>query len=367
MLTQVVRSISSISYSAKIAAFTTQKNALLNGVALVVTCGISAASSNPAQAMSFTGFGCSDNSSCQSYLEFGASAVAGVGNGLGGGSGDTWSLPTNRVSSPLLFDSGMPDGPRKTLNVLLNQTFTRIIGTENGTIDEPIWNVSGTASASLETVLKFGQLKALASASVDVGATELVDGFGGGGNAVAAVDSYLAWGDTITVTSNNHSPGELIPFEVSLYLDRLVSASGRYRGSSQAFVYADLYGFYIPGLSIFDSNFSPSNVTEVTTIAYLPVGELSTIQGKLAVGASARAFASLPDQPLDIDVSIADASHTANYFLTPLVDGVSYTSGSGKTYFYSGNATPVPTPALLPGLIGLGLGLWRKRKIEAES
>lgn len=27
----------------------------------------------------------------------------------------------------------------------------------------------------------------------------------------------------------------------------------------------------------------------------------------------------------------------------------------------------VPTPALLPGLIGLGLGIWRKRKVEAES
>ena len=31
------------------------------------------------------------------------------------------------------------------------------------------------------------------------------------------------------------------------------------------------------------------------------------------------------------------------------------------------NATPVPTPALLPGLIGLGLGVLRKRKAEAAE
>jgi len=33
----------------------------------------------------------------------------------------------------------------------------------------------------------------------------------------------------------------------------------------------------------------------------------------------------------------------------------------------SSNVTPVPTPALLPGLIGLGLGVLRKRKAEAAK
>jgi len=33
----------------------------------------------------------------------------------------------------------------------------------------------------------------------------------------------------------------------------------------------------------------------------------------------------------------------------------------------SGNVTPVPTPALLPGLIGLGVGVLRKRKAEAAK
>jgi hypothetical protein len=31
----------------------------------------------------------------------------------------------------------------------------------------------------------------------------------------------------------------------------------------------------------------------------------------------------------------------------------------------SHDATPVPTPAMLPGLVGMGLGLWRKRKALA--
>ena len=32
-----------------------------------------------------------------------------------------------------------------------------------------------------------------------------------------------------------------------------------------------------------------------------------------------------------------------------------------------GNARPVPTPALLPGLIGLGIGAWRKRQLAAKD
>jgi hypothetical protein len=38
---------------------------------------------------------------------------------------------------------------------------------------------------------------------------------------------------------------------------------------------------------------------------------------------------------------------------------------SGSTGGFITPAT-VPTPALLPGLVGLGLGIWRKRKAETE-
>lgn len=37
------------------------------------------------------------------------------------------------------------------------------------------------------------------------------------------------------------------------------------------------------------------------------------------------------------------------------------------SFAIEGNSTPVPTPALLPGLIGLGVGLWRKRKLAAND
>lgn len=68
MLTQAVRSVRSISESVKTVSSATQKTTLLNGLALVGTCGIGAILSSPAQAASFSGFGCSDNPSCQSVL-----------------------------------------------------------------------------------------------------------------------------------------------------------------------------------------------------------------------------------------------------------------------------------------------------------
>ncbi|MGA9379143.1 MAG: PEP-CTERM sorting domain-containing protein, partial [Phormidium sp.] len=173
-----------------------------------------------------------------------------------------------------------------------------------------------------------------------------------------------------TVTSNSHLPGEEIPFEVRLDLDRSLSASGRYRGNTQAHVYANLSGHEMSHSSIFDlhisdSNLFPSNITEVTRIIYLPVGELSIIQGRLSLGASAEAYASFPNKPYEFDRSIVDASHTANYYLTPLVDGVSYTSASGKTYFYSPplNKVPEPTsPLSFVGLVGLGFAFLGKRR-----
>jgi hypothetical protein len=55
---------------------------------------------------------------------------------------------------------------------------------------------------------------------------------------------------------------------------------------------------------------------------------------------------------------------TEDIFANPLVEGA---DDSFVFAGNSGNPTPVPTPALLPGLIGLGLGVWRKRKTEAES
>jgi hypothetical protein len=47
--------------------------------------------------------------------------------------------------------------------------------------------------------------------------------------------------------------------------------------------------------------------------------------------------------------------------------GPSWNTGIDNIGFSQGTAAAVPTPALLPGLIGLGLGAWRRRKAETES
>jgi hypothetical protein len=48
------------------------------------------------------------------------------------------------------------------------------------------------------------------------------------------------------------------------------------------------------------------------------------------------------------------------------VPGGAWENLSGELSFaIEGNTTPIPTPALLPGLIGFGLSVWRKRKAEA--
>ncbi|MFB2938336.1 PEP-CTERM sorting domain-containing protein [Aerosakkonemataceae cyanobacterium BLCC-F154] len=339
MFTKAIRFVRSISESAKNFSYAAHKTTIFNGLALMVTCGIGAALPTPAQAASFTGFGCIDDPACQSYLAFWNAHISGSSFSPE----FVHSVPDTRISASV---SGLE----------IADSFLR---------SESYGSASG--SASIETVLGLGTLKGKAEASALAIATD-DGGLDARGNAMV----YLGWGDTITVTSNSHLPGAKIPFEVRLYLDRFVSASGRYEGNTQASVYAnlsvherDLSHSSISDLHIFDTNFFPSNITEVTTIAYLPVGELSIIQGQLWLGASAEAYASFPNKPYEFDRSIADASHTANYYLTPLLDGVSYTSASGKTYFYSPpvNKVPEPTsPLSFVGLVGLGFAFLSKRR-----
>jgi hypothetical protein len=364
MLTQAVQPISG---SVRTVSFAAQKTALLNSLALVATCGIGAVLSSPAQAASFSGFGCSDNPSCQSYLSIqggGVSSSAGLWlYGNGSGPSENFEAPYSRVTAAPLAALGV--GPA---NRLFSETIvTDTLRDANG---EPFFSYGGTAIAELFGVATLGTLKAAARAQSGTNAftpksPEQYSGMGSVANAGAS--TQLGWGDTITVTSSTHSAGEYIPFELSLYLDLLVTASGKYYGNSQAFVSAGLNVSNGGSLGIFDSNFYPSDTIWKKLTIDLPVGELTSIEGYLEVFSTSFALAYLPDRVLDSDISIADASHTANYFLTPLVDGVSYTSASGRSYFYSSDATPVPTPALLPGLIGLGLNLWRKRRNEVQE
>ncbi|NJL57966.1 hypothetical protein HC928_24710 [bacterium] len=177
------------------------------------------------------------------------------------------------------------------------------------------------------------------------------------GNEHDTIESYtgaqidLGWGDIITITSNLYFQNALVPFERRLVLDRILNAGGT---DCSAYVYADMY---LGSLSIFDSTNDLSNILWKSEVVYLPVGEQIPISGRLSVGTTARSYANIFPYayPSDSDFATADASHTANYYLIPLIDSVSYTSASGRTYFYSSSATPVLTPALLPDLIGLGL------------
>ncbi|MCY7324247.1 MAG: PTPA-CTERM sorting domain-containing protein, partial [Phormidesmis sp. CAN_BIN36] len=48
-------------------------------------------------------------------------------------------------------------------------------------------------------------------------------------------------------------------------------------------------------------------------------------------------------------------------------DGSGYTSDAAFRASFTSDTTSIPTPALLPGLIGLGLGVLRKRKAQAQA
>jgi hypothetical protein len=349
-----------------IASSVTSKVSSLNSLALVLTCGAATTLSIPAQAASFEGFGCSDNLSCGSYVEFGGGVQVGTGHGFGGGVSDEQSVSLIRSSALGFVPSTLIS------NLPYSETFTDFYLDQFGQwVERPRWTMGGHGTAVLQSNVNLGQLKASASATVSTFVTPRTENAGAAIGQASAL-AGMGWGDTITVTSSTYLPGELVPFELRLYLDRTVRAiSGNFSGdhvyAPTAHVYASLLD-----LHIFDSTSSPSASSAVTRILYLPVGELFPIEGRLSLMAATGAYASLPEYPTDYSMAIysmaiADAFHTANYYLTPLVNGVSYTSASGKTYFYPGDATLVPTPALLPGLIGLGLNLWRKRRNEVRE
>lgn len=75
---------------------------------------------------------------------------------------------------------------------------------------------------------------------------------------------------------------------------------------------------------------------------------------------------------------VTDANNTSflGFIANPgtVFTSLSVTSNDPTAYFSAVNnlrvgqaATPIPTPALLPGLIGLGLSVWRKRKAAAAE
>jgi hypothetical protein len=295
--------------------------------------------SQPARAASF---GCSDNPNCQYYVQ----------RGLNTGLGAQTVSETNYI--PLLAGrfSSVPLGFNGTSSVS---------ATANGN------GYGSLAFATVTTGLELGQLKAKAFASAQSNATSPALN---GPIAVAGASNRLGWGDLITVTSSTLATGTSVPFELRLNLDRTVSASGLVGGNTQASVYGSLRigdpGYSDLGrVTIIDTNYYPSNVFTKTTIVYLSVGISTALEGELEVGASAESGGGLPTS----DTSIADASHTANYYLAPLLEGVSYNSASGRSYIYSATPpTAVPEPTTILGtLVFLGAGYWLKcRRISMK-
>jgi len=320
-----------------------RKSNLISSLALAAISAAIALVPKSAQASTFSGFGCIDNPNCQSYLE-----VYGGGYGISFNNQiDFQNFPIVRSTYPILWDPSIPDGPRGGLS----KPFSNIFKDSNG---NSIGRIDGFASSEIETVLRYGQLKALALASAvseHSGEEQLSPIFM---DSRAWASTRIGWGDTIQVKASNKQQGDLVPFEVRLDLDRNLTASGRYGGNTQAFVQA---GFV--NLGIFDSNYYPSNVVSLKDVIYLPVGEITPITAFLEVFTNSQAVAT-SSKTLDIDYSVANALHTANYYLTPLDSDVSYITGSGQTYFYKEDGTPLPDPQKVPepsfilGFIGLG-------------
>ncbi len=76
--------------------------------------------------------------------------------------------------------------------------------------------------------------------------------------------------------------------------------------------------------------------------------------------------------PLDWDETGIVAGLAAGSHTLSIVSGIQWTpSAAGETLFissqYGGSATPVPTPGLLPGLLGMGVAALRKRRQQGES
>ncbi|WP_181256702.1 PEP-CTERM sorting domain-containing protein [Merismopedia glauca] len=310
--------------------------------------------SQPAQAASFSGFGCIDNPDCQYYVErinavVDAETVSEV---------NFIVLLGGRYSStPLGFDGSSSISATADINLLDDVNRDGILET---------YKESALAFASVTTGLQLGQLRAKAFASVQSNTTYPL---GYPSLSRAGTQNNLSWGDYITVTSSTLASGTLVPFELRLDLDRTVSASGLFEGNTQAFVGASLRigdpGYSgLGGVSIFDTNYYPSNVFSKTTTVYLPVGITTAIEGNLEVLAAAQTGLGVSTS----DTSIADASNTANYYLTPLLADVSYTSASGRSYFYSPTAVPEPTTILGTLAFGsLGAGSWLKRRQKGKK
>jgi hypothetical protein len=179
--------------------------------------------------------------------------------------------------------------------------------------------------------------------------------------------SYLEKFDSLEPTS----PGPL-PFSQNgfIYSATAINSSPRNSGFFNEGRSSDVWLSTFTATTPIVFNFTSGNISAVGG-AFFPSqfsGEL--ISGRVTLALSDGTTQTLTDTNSSSFLGlIADPG---SFFTSLMVTAVQPPPGAGFIWptvnnLRVGTATPVPTPALLPGLIGLGLGMLRKRQIAAAE
>lgn len=126
---------------------------------------------------------------------------------------------------------------------------------------------------------------------------------------------------------------------------------------------------------LFDLAGNPAGIPAVKTLGVLAVSGTpqdllnpALVPQAFTFDITGKTFASMGWQPQAYEFTATTASTTLGFFSSaggsfgPALDNVRVTTSSP-----SPSPTSVPTPALLPGLIGMGLAAWRKRQGELQA
>lgn len=283
------------------------------------------------------GFGCDNNPSCSSYVGLRAFRLSSYSR----------HTPSFEVlSHNYNLDPYLRDG--------------RLILSESLEAVQAGINYNSSSSASLSARGGPGSLGFSATSEAGGNVSARPNSVESGSDAYVS----LEWGDTIEILSNTIAPGSYAQFQLALDFSRSLGSTG-FTPQNQAYASASLQVSGVGAINIFDSANDPNPESNVSREISLQVGEQYVIGGGLSGGTISSASAWI-NQPSNGNYSFVRALNTANYFLTPMTDEANYSTASGN-YYGRSSTTAVPTPALLPGLIGMGAAAIRKRKQKAQA
>jgi hypothetical protein len=126
----------------------------------------------------------------------------------------------------------------------------------------------------------------------------------------------------------------------------------------------------------FDFTAGPDGDILKITDAFLKGDRFEVFDFGTLLGSTSIVPTSTDDTTSNPDLAFADLTYSkGTFFLAPGLRSISIRVldspfGSGGAFIRRDSAPPstaVPTPALLPGLIGLGLGVARKRKLAKQA